>query len=114
MKLTFRTQIAYTHRIDDNDKLVDQSCAVDHPHDNVVIEVAIPVTEEFLDFKTIKEKTLSILNNYNGVNITNIHGITDTECLITQIKKRLDLTFHRNCDVGIWETEKYGIEIVSN
>ncbi len=114
MKLKFRTTIAYTHRIDDNDKLVDQACAVDHPHDNVLIEVAVPVTDEFLDFKTIKDKTLSILNNYNGVNITNIHGITDTESLITQIKERLDKTFYRNCDVGIWETPKYGIEIVSN
>ncbi len=115
MKLVYKTSISYTHRIDDNPKLVDRSCAVDHKHDNVIITVKVPVYDgEFLDFKKVKEQVNFVLGHYNQTNITDKWEIRDTETLAETLKRGLDTEIGRPVDLFIQETEKYGIELVSN
>ena len=57
---------------------------------------------------------MKVLNSYNNVNITDAHGVEDTETLVCQIQNRLEIEFGRKIDIEIWETAKYGIEIAGH
>ncbi len=114
MKLIYKTNFNYSHRIEDTGQLVDKECAVDHTHTGVELKVSVPVMNEFLDFKTIKEEVNAILGKYHNVNISNMFDLQDTESFVTELQREIQLALRRPVDLELSETPKYGISIASN
>lgn len=114
MKLTYRSNLNYEHRIDNTPGVVEERCKIDHPHPNVEIIVKVETTSEFLDFKTIKDRVEEILENYRGINITDEFGITTVENLATHLENKISSVLKRPISLEIWETDKYGVEISSS
>lgn len=114
MKLIYTTPIHYSHRIVNEPDLVDQSCMINHNHDNAVIVVKLQVIEgKFLDFKHIQDVASRILEKYEGQNITDKYEIGTAEQFITVLSDDFKKAFNRSVEITLWETEKYGIEIAS-
>ena len=100
--------------IDDRPELVDKSCAVPHSHTSR-IRVTVPINdEEFLDFKKVKKATETVMDRLRGKNITAEFGIGQTEEFVEWVAIEIEKNLKRKVDVYIQETEKYGMEYVSN
>ena len=115
MKITYKTKFSYSHRIDNEPKLVDESCKENHDHKDCILTIKIPlVKDEFLDFKTVKKHVEAVLKNYKDKNITDQFNIQKTEQFVQTIKNDIEILLTKKVDVHLQETEKYGLEIVSN
>lgn len=114
MKLIYKTEISYYHRIENEPDLVDKSCTSNHYHSKAKLVVKLPVTESFLDFKQIKSLVQIVCEKYEGQNITDKHQLETAEEFITALSDDMRSIFGRPVDVELWETDKYGMELVSN
>lgn len=114
MKILYKTQISFWHRIDNQPNLADKSCETDHYHEAVKLEIKTQVTNQFLDYKDVKKLVLEVLEKYDGQNITDKFGIRATEDLVKLLQVGLENSLGRPVDITIWETDKYGMELVSN
>ena len=92
--------------IADRPELVDKACAVPHSHTSR-IRITVPINDdEFLDFKKVKQETEKVMDRLRGKNIT--------EEFVVWVSKEIEKNLKRKVDVYIQETEKYGMEYVSN
>ena len=117
--LTYTTEIdRYMHQITHEPRLKDSSCAKPHAHENVKVIVSVE-TDEFIDFKTLKQVVEDIINTHlNGFNISYKLKIETTEQLANYIADETERCFSLFNDnpeyrplvnVHIQETEKYGV-----
>ena len=113
-RIVYSTNLNFTHMIDDKPELVDKSCAVPHSHTSR-LRITVPISDdEFLDFKKVKKATETVMTRLRGKNITEVFGIQATEDFVVWVSKEIEKNLKRKVDVYIQETEKYGMEYVSN
>ena len=113
-RLVYSTNLNFTHMIADRPELVDKSCAVPHSHTSR-IRITVPINdEEFLDFKKVKQETEKVMDRLRGKNITEEFGLGQTEEFVVWVSKEIEKKLKRKVDVYIQETEKYGMEYVSD
>ena len=113
LKIHYKTKFHFTHQISNEYDLVDQSCAQPHEHDSVLI-VTVPITDKFLDFKTVKQETEKVLSKLEGKNITDEFGLGKTEQLVKYLAGAIGKELGINVNVYLQETHKYGMEYVSD
>jgi len=113
-KIHYKTKLRFTHQITDQTKLVDKGCEVPHDHDSVVIVTVPLLNDEFVDFKTVKLATETVLEKMMDKNITDLYGLGMTEQLVEYLAKHIGETLDKKIDVYIQETHKYGMEYVSD
>lgn len=106
----YRKHIQLIHKINSNPALVDDTCLIEHVHDDVELEVAV-LLRKWTDFKLIRQTIDSVMesNNMEG----NI-GTGDMETYIVKLQRLLSETFDvplENIRIKIWETSKYGVSI---
>ena len=114
-RIVYSTNLNFTHMISDRPELVDKACAIPHTHTSR-INVTVPIFDhEFLDFKSVKKGVENIVGKMRGKNITDDFGIESTEEFVEYIAKAVKKELNREkVDVYIQETEKYGMEYVSD
>jgi 6-pyruvoyl-tetrahydropterin synthase len=93
---------------------VDKGCEVPHDHDSVVIVTVPLLNDEFVDFKTVKLATETLLEKMMNKNITDLFALGTTEELVEYLAKHIGETLDKRIDVYIQETHKYGMEYVSD
>jgi len=113
-RIVYSTNLNFTHMINDRPELVDKSCAIPHSHTSR-LKITVPISDdEFLDFKKVKKATETVMDRLRGKNITEEFGIGQTEEFVVWVAKEIEKNLKRKVDVFIQETEKYGMEYVSN
>lgn len=113
-RIVYSTNLNFTHMINDRPELVDKACAVPHSHTSR-LRITVPISdEEFLDFKTVKQETEKVMDRLRGKNVTKSFGIYQTEEFVEWVAKEIEKNLKRKVDVYIQETEKYGMEYVSD
>jgi len=113
-KIHYKTKLRFTHQITDQTKLVDKGCEVPHDHDSVVIVTVPLLNDEFVDFKTVKLATETVLEKMMNKNITDLFALGTTEELVEYLAKHIGAALDKRIDVYIQETHKYGMEYVSD
>jgi len=93
---------------------VDKGCEVPHDHDSVVIVTVPLLNDEFVDFKTVKLATETVLEKMMNKNITDLFALGTTEELVEYLAKHIGAALDKRIDVYIQETHKYGMEYVSD
>lgn len=110
----YQTRLKFTHQIPDVENLVDKGCEIPHDHDST-IKIIVPLLDnEFIDFKTVKIATESILEKMQEKNITDLFGLGQTEQLVEYLAKEIGNLLDKKIGVYIQETPKYGMEYVSD
>jgi 6-pyruvoyl-tetrahydropterin synthase len=101
--------------ISDRPELVDKACAVPHTHTSK-IRVTVPIFDhEFLDFKTVKKGVENVIGKMRDKNITAEFGLGQTEEFVEYVANEVKKELKREkINVYIQETEKYGMEYVSD
>ena len=61
---------------------MDKGCEVPHDHDSVVIVTVPLLNDEFVDFKTVKLATETLLEKMMNKNITDLFALGTTEELV--------------------------------
>jgi len=113
-KIHYKTKLRFTHQITDQTRLVDKGCEVPHDHDSVVIVTVPLLNDEFVDFKTVKLATETVLEKMMNKNITDLFALGTTEELVEYLAKHIGAALDKRIDVYIQETHKYGMEYVSD
>ena len=93
---------------------MDKGCEVPHDHDSVVIVTVPLLNDEFVDFKTVKLATETVLEKMMNKNITDLFALGTTEQLVEYLAKAIGEALDKRIDVYIQETHKYGMEYVSD
>ena len=93
---------------------MDKKCEAPHDHDSIIIVTVPLLNDEFVDFKTVKLATETVLAKMMGKNITDLYGLGMTEQLVEYLANHIGEALDKRIDVYIQETSKYGMEYVSD
>lgn len=119
MKLIYKTTTAYTHKIKFREELNDRDCTDMHYHPKVPIIVIVEATNEFLDFKDLKECVeipLKPLSSDSDLNAMLSTDDATAEYFAQWLQKEVTYRLYQNgfgnrsVRIILHETDKYGVD----